>query len=574
MFKYNILKNLDECIEKNNRLSYLVISFFSLLSLIPFIFLMNIVMAQLASATFNGVTPEELDYIFNKTILTWDILTPFSIGIFTWIANAYFSIHFLNKKFINNTYAFTTLVLGGIGIHLLLWAIIELKKKLNIKPFNFRKILWKAHAVFMALISLFIIPIFSTLRKDNPNSPIEGHPIHLSLDSKHPNIIEIFSDGLFRRSQTYPMSQEKALKDFSIYNKFISLSGSTYSTVPSIWGNLGKYNQIAIESKLHNETYVHASQTRNFFDSFVEHVGAQTDPKGIYKNNINLINPINITKKTGYNEGVAGSISDIKRLKPNWNITNWSGARDFIGMGINNHSPDVMAYKWLNTHIIASHGNKPARVYISDLITHPPILNNRDGTFKLGSSTRKDQWYVVRQNLINLVQSLKLIKDQNGRTAYDNTLIIMYGDHKDHTFSIKNKKGFAHTAVSSESLLLIKYPHTTNKHAKVVNDRVVYSPQINVIMKNIIDNPNNNTFIEKNKMFEKNSERWVLGGKGIFQVAYGKNKNWNPGWDAKTAWENLEPEFSINPVLDKNNQPIELGGEQAIAKLASISGGW
>ncbi|TCG10601.1 hypothetical protein [Mycoplasma todarodis] len=537
----------------NKRFPYAIISFFSLLTLIPAGFLIVITLKQLRATGFNGITPQELEAILNKKITDWVILFPFIVGLIVWTTTATLTVHYVSKNRIGMGFGVLTLLLGGVGLHLIGWAVKEITDHFRSKKQKGVKFKHGVHFLLGSLVLMFFIPLTTTFYSKKVVAPVEGHSIAMSLDRKNPNIIEIFSDGLFRRAHVYPMSQSQDLKDFTIYNKYMTVSGSTYSTIPSIWGDFEKYNIYKIQQDNPEEKdYVSLVQRKTFMETFMRHMTQETDPNGIYENNTNIINPINITNKEGYTVNTSGSSREIMRRQPKWNVTNWSGARDSLGFGISKYSPDAASYRWLNRNMHASKDGQPARIFITDLITHPPMMNKADGSFTTGAEVRTDQWKLVRSNLINLTKALKKIKDpKTGITAYDNTMIIMYGDHKDHRYPVKNKTGLDNYAVEGESLLVMKYPFQQQQAANISN-RVVYSPQINAIMKDFIENKNPD-FIKTNNMFAPNSAHWAFSDDGdLYQVKYGKNKNYNSSWSDKESWEHLEPKESLNPVLEKD----------------------
>ncbi len=538
---------------KNKEHEKMIISLFSILSLFPFAFFLKVTILQIQSTKFSGITPEQLDAILNKTLLSWDVLIPFLVGLIAWVGNTSISLFYYSKGKITLSFTLLSLALGGLSLHLFYLLFVYIKNKLyKSKAKSFKSPTYK-HLTLITMLLCFTTPLVANiLNKNNPNAAVVGHKIKLSLDPQKPNLIEIFSDGFFRRAHTESIQKEKTLKDFTIFDKYIADSSSTYSTVTTIWGDLDKYNKIRLfhERKDKNIPYVDLVQKIYFWETFQDHMNKETDPHGTYKDNINIINPINIANQVGYNTATAGDARMIKTTHPNWNVTNWAGARDSIGLGINDRSPDGMSYHWLNQNMVPGK-NKPARIYISDLITHPPIMNNKEGKFNSGAGTRQEQWMLVRQKLIELVKTLKSIEDPATHiNAYDNTMIIMYGDHKDHTF-VTQKTGLNGRAEYFESLMVAKYPNQHHPNKAVVSDRVVYSPQVSAIIKDFILNQDPQ-FIDKNNMFQPGTAHWAMLDKdSVLKVHYDKNPCYN-----SLKPSNLEPEYSLSVVKDGNDKPM------------------
>ena len=111
----------------------------------------------------------------------------------------------------------------------------------------------------------------------------------------------------------------------------------------------------------------------------------------------------------------------------------------------------------------------------------------------------------MQTTLKRVFDGLKKIKN-NVTNVFDNSMIIVFGDHSSH----QNNNGDHH-----ESAMMIKYPEDNNSNAqtsiKVVSDKVVYAPYINDIILEYFKNRTKlgQLFNNSNKFSQPNKE-WPI----------------------------------------------------------------
>lgn len=315
--------------------------------------------------------------------------------------------------------------------------------------------------------------------------------VEFSTDPNHFNLVEIFTDGLDGTQFTQKALKEDSLKDMTLYDNFYNLTTSTAYSVPILWGGK-KYNPFQVSKDLNipiswvgEETYKH-----NWYNSFLYHESLNRS----YFAERTVINPIDLCYVPNYDWNASWVGDAVKLKKDGFNVASW---KDVMKSSINDEFPDSAAYSWLNQHSrLAPDMQKGARVQLNDLITHGPRIIN---AYKQNNSMDESYDEVIKKYK-QVVQTLKAIKDKNGRTAYDNTMIMFYGDHCDHGLAMSKPYVDA-----SNSVLMVKYPDIHRGSIEVNNDRVIPSVYLNNIIDDFVKN-NNENYIKTSSSFDRNIE--------------------------------------------------------------------
>lgn len=513
----------------------LIILIFSFLSLIPISFFIYNLESLIKIADVRVVNEHMIKATLSKNISDFTILFPFIFGIISWMGSATLSAVFLTKKKISSSYGLTSLIMGGLGIHLIILLILFVKEisnkkiKLNVN----KKIL--SISLIGTTMSLTVIPYVFIMAKGSADDPVEGEKIKISLDQNNPNLLEIFSDGFDWSMQQDAMEKDSDFKDFNFFNKFMTAGTNTHKSLPVLWGGFKDYNLFSLmdssntdSNEIQKKIYGHY-----FMEAGVNHL--HKDEK--YFNQRTIANPTQMSDKPDYGTVNSGTPKAIKQLDPSLNLTNWSGARDANAgkWGISNSSPDKNSYDWIQNNIEINNdtNSKGARILTSDLITHRSFLLNSKNEFSLSNFSMEDQLKNLRTNFKNLINKLKSIS-KNGISAYDNTMIVIYGDHSNH-----EKEG--ETLRHSESLLMIKYPNLTHQSLNIMNNTFIHSSQLNGIINDYFENRKANPLDYFNDQKFTNKERPVF----IADDAYVLAK-----WDKDQVVQSLNVEVKY----DKNNK--------------------
>lgn len=451
---------------------------FSLLSIIPFVFLISNILKVLNLLTALEVDLKEAQKIFSKTWLDPTIFYPFLIGLFIWISSSVISALFLTKKHIRPIYAFATLIFGGIGLHLVIWLLLnyfEIKKW----QFNIQKIFIANTTLIMSAIlpiGLFI----SALAYQGMEKPTKIVPINFSLNQKSPNLIEIFTDG-FDQGNLVKIAENEEFQDFTWFKHFQTTGSVTHLSVPTIYGDFSEYNPFAImqnnnfKTELEYKDFVYG---QGWLETGVKHMQEQKD----FFSQRSIVNPTTFSNRSDFFASNSGTPEAISTLDSSINVVNWTASRNDLAnnWGITPFSPDSNGYQWVGQKS-QYQSEKGARVFLLDLITHRPFLTNPNGQFNPWNFPTNIQLDSLQGQLDTLFSQLKEMKINN-QSVYDNSLIIVYGDHSNHEQELINPESKNHNLSHMQSALMIKYPHQKQEKINIVSDRYVYSPQINTII--------------------------------------------------------------------------------------------
>ena len=363
---------------------YISLLITSLLSIIPFVVLMLRMNDLSRVGDLDNINEQLINKVLSRTISSPNFLYPFILGLIVWIFSAITSTWSIINKKINNLYGYASLIMGGLGIHLILLIIYFVKDKhFRETKFNFRNKFLEITAFVSLPITLLIVFVTSMIASFQKtfDSPVVGAKIMYSLDKNNPNLIEIFTDG-FDQWNLSDIQDQKLFKKFTWYKKFLTSGFQTHASVPSIYGGL-KSNPFTILDKhgireeekgdVTNSLLWKMVYGNEFLEEGIKHLEVVKDKFS----QINIVNPNTFSDNYLYGAVTSGVPSAIKKRAPRINVTNWSGARDNIvgKFGVMSKTPDNISYDFLTKHYgISTQSTKGARVYISDLITHKPFV--------------------------------------------------------------------------------------------------------------------------------------------------------------------------------------------------------
>lgn len=470
---------------------YLIILGLSLLSLLPIVFwIWN--MEDLAKIADVKVVNEKLiKDTLSKNIDKFSIWFPFMIGLIVWIANSVLSALWLHKKQINAFYAYTSLILGGLGLHVFILVFLTFKKDAKKeKKENSKSSKVIAVAGISSLSALVVVPFVAVEVTKHPDSPSYADPIEVSLDENNPNLFEIFSDGFDRGMQREGIESDQNFKDFNFFNRFMTAGTNTHKSLPVLWGGRDyNYFNIMNEHNLNPSNAQSEVYGKYFLEAGIKHVySGDFDQR-------TLGNTQNFSDNPGYFAVYSGTAHSVKEMHPDLNINNWSGARDSVygKWGISNASADKACYEWMGNNIKISSNSKGARILTDDLITHRSFQLDANGNYSLHNFSDEDQQKNLTNIVSNLITKLKSVKKViNGKeiSAYDNSMIVIYGDHSTHGLATNEGLKMNDDVRHAESLLMIKYPNKSYNKLNVVNDRYVYASELNGIISHYFNNRN------------------------------------------------------------------------------------
>ena len=99
------------------------------------------------------------------------------------------------------------------------------------------------------------------------------------------------------------------------------------------------------------------------------------------------------------------------------------------------------------------------------------------------------------------------MKGSNGVSVYDNSLIVVYGDHADHSRrTSKPGDALSEEVIANRSNLIIKYPKSlkhssTKQKMTIIDDRAIYAPHLNQIINHALNTEDGVDFIKTNHNF-------------------------------------------------------------------------
>lgn len=474
----------------------------SVLSIIPIIVLVHNALDLIKAGDVGYVNEAFIKSVLSRTILYWSNLLSLVLGVVVWVTNSAISAWGIHNKRIRPLFAYTSLAFGGVMLHFFVLLGYYFKSKSK-REANKRI---KTTVLTTSLLVFAAIPVatFSfALGKKSFDAPVVGKDIEISFESDKPNMVEIFTDGFDKRFSD-AIQNDSNFDDFYIFDKFQAEGIKTHFTVPTLYDGFSRNNpfSVALNRGITPDKYIDWVYGGHWLESGMEHIKDSNYP---YFGQRSIVNPVTLSANRAYGATTSGTPKEIKEIDPEVNVTNWAGARDdnYGSWGISNISPDRNSYKWLGNHLTeAKPGSKGARVYMADMLTHRPFLNNADGNFSSVDISFDDNKNVLFKSLGELISSLKNMKNpklasnpnEKIKTAYDNTMFVVYGDHASHEmlFDELDENGkfseLESNVRKTESLMIIKYPQITKPTNRVISDRYLYSGQLNSIISDYFTN--------------------------------------------------------------------------------------
>lgn len=542
-----------------NKIS-LTITVLSLLSLIPLAFFYKYASELNELQQIVKLTPGQAAKVLQRTLALPELYIPFIFGLFFWIANATLTSFALARGHIHPLYAIPTLALGGLGTHFAIAIILSLPwNKIIEKLSKFMN--WINVANFLAVVgvgaAVLAIPFYQAMSYPAFEVPFIGKKMKFSLDKDHPNLVEVFTDGFdIQHYDPKEYTEDDNFKEFTWFKHFATPGYPTHLSVPMIFGDFEKWNpfEIMYDTKETPDDYQSHIYADGILKSGVEHINyAQNE-----FSSRTLINPVGFSDSSFYGPSVSSVPKAILKEDPTLNVTNWVGARDANNgsFGVGDYPPDIQGYHWLQNNLLpASQGEKGARVYISDMITHRPFVVDDNQHFTLWDIKREDTAKSLHDALSDTINALKNIKDNSGFSAYDNSLIVVWGDHASHDYMDYQLGESASRA--SESSMIIKFPEQasdtkTQKFMNVIDDKFIWGPQINSIISEYFSasatQKNDSQYF--NNYFNHNTKPQKFDN--VSRPTFG-----NPAWYEWSSWKQINGEWKFTADTQNPNYRVE-----------------
>lgn len=409
-------------------------------------------------------------------------------------------------------------------------------KKFNLKKFSL------ISSVTLSASAVIAIGIAAIATEDQ-STPLKIEEVLFSTKTGNENLVELFTDGydFDYQKEVIESSPEikNDLKDFYMFDKFITNGAPTMNGRPSEFGGFQDFNKFEIRKRFPTSSLGEAVFERGvFLDALKRHLD-------IHKTDFNSTNVFGVYDTHSEDDSLTDA-QYLERGLPGVNVESWTGSRDknTSDFGITSYSPDSGMFKSLENSAKITSG-KGARVLAQDMTTHAPHITGPQGQLDL-NATRKDTARAVANNVSSLVNKLKALKDQNG-DAYDNSFIIVWGDHSDHD---KLSSDFENQLNRSHSNLMIKFPHESKSSLTYVSDKLVSGPQINRIIKNELENHDGFSF------FSKNQSSFEVSRK-LYESIDGSDIYYPTIWDSSLNKIIIDPSRS-NLLFDENRLKDQL----------------
>lgn len=311
------------------------------------------------------------------------------------------------------------------------------------------------------------IAIFSS---KNSGEPSVVSNFKLSTTKGKENLIEIFSDGydFFDEQKLMP---DPSYKDFKMFKYAYTAGHYTPAGKMSALGGLKDFNVYKMQQRNNDylkNVYDNAFLSKEATDVMNKHLNVERS----YFDQVAILNGYdNFSEGSNYIKWW-GDTEVAKKKFPGIDYVNWSGARDTNSgqWGISEQHPDKAAFELVPKNITL--GSKPGRIVLQSNITHDPFTGdaNANGT---KSSNPEQVTLANHRTIANFIDSLKNIKDLLGRSVYDNSMIIVWGDHASHSRDQSTIDDLAHSNV------VLKFPDQVQTNIDIVEDKVFYMPQLN-----------------------------------------------------------------------------------------------
>lgn len=544
----------------------LTITFLSLLSLIPFGFFFNYAKELNELQNNSDLLPGQAAKVLSRTIALPELYVPFIFGVIFWVTNGGLSAYGLAHKQIKTPFAFLALILGGLGIHI----IAVLFKMIPWKGFIFKRLKIVASSTLIALNSTVVLaPFMIAMSMNSPEAPFVAPKMKFSLNKDNPNLIEIFTDGFdLKHFDSSDYVNDDNFKEFTWFKNFSTPGHPTHLSLSMILNDFKETNPF-------KEMYANSANPNRYLDYQYGKAILENGVKHFdyLKNDFNartLINPVGFSNSEKYGYSLSSTPEAILKKDPTLKVTNWVGARDDNAgsFGFENFPPDVQSYRWFTKNsIISQQGEKGARVYISDMITHRPFMVNDKQEFTVWDIKRDDVAKTLHKSITDVITTLKNLKDSSGFSAYDNSLIMVYGDHASHDFT--DFQVDSGDSRPTESSFIVKYPQQssdTQNKMQIIEDKFIWAPQINGMIQDYFgsspvtrnDSKWFDNYFNHNQKPNKfaNVPRPVFSVPTTYELSSWK-QNSNGEWRFTTD-KATNPNYKVDFPLDRKSQELEV----------------
>lgn len=328
----------------------------------------------------------------------------------------------------------------------------------------------------------FPIAVFSS---DNSDEPSIINNFRLSTKKGSENLIEIFTDGydFFNEEKLMP---DPSYNDFKMFKYAYTAGHFTVVGKVTALGGLKDFNIYKLQQRNPNywdNTYgsiFHTSEGTNVMN---KHLNVDRS----YFGQVSVLNGYdNFSEGTHYIK-YYGDTNVVKSKFPGIDYVNWSGARDANtgNWGISNQHPDKAAFELVPKRIKLV--DEPGRIFLQTNIAHEPIISDNQGNGTQKSSPEKIA--SANHNMIgHFLDSLKSVQDTNGRSVYDNSMIVIWGDHASTLRSENTIDNMAHSNV------VLKFPDQKQSKLDIVTDKLFYMPQLNNLIDTYFTNKPSNPY--------------------------------------------------------------------------------
>lgn len=488
----------------------------SILSIIPLTFVYIYFKDIMKLEDHRKVTPEEVDEILSRTITSAKFLVP-AIFLFAIVIAQGVLAAFILKKSKSNwlkAFAITNVIFGGMGISNI-FVIIDLFVKRKLKKSLFFKTLTFGGVTVATGLPLIATAMWFTT--NSPDKPTSVKSVILSTTRGKENVIEIFTDG-FDPIKAKPLfEQDSTFNDFIAMDRMVTGGYLTESSYPQMMGGFER-NPFELRSEFESNNYkIPGLEQRKDYDAYLHDNFLETVLNRLGSDNISrgyIANPDDLGYFPSYFQHVSGSPkkvidrnndlikakADSKALDStpvnNLEVVNWGQARDETTSGvINNNQNNAAVYKWVSSHIQSS--NKEAtgsRIFMQDSLTHSPRTTDENAqlSFARVEETGGSSYDVAYKGMHTAIHNfIEELKNKNPE-AFDNSLIVIYGDHSDHANVTPEPQDDSRGYEKAHSQVLIKYPHTkTTPRSKdfLTDDK---TPFFGPNLKNVISDYFNN----------------------------------------------------------------------------------
>lgn len=529
--------------------------------------------------TFDDADPDFVDSILSYSVTTPSFIVPlifFAIMfIYQYIMAAWFIVKGKTKQ--EKRFGYFTLVIGGLVLSPLYLLWVYFKKEA--KEVKEKKVAtWKVATALVVTPVVAVAPIIPLATWQGLDKPTTVKNVKFSTVQGSENIIEIFTDGFDPNFVGDLIKDDSKFGDFTVFNKYVVAGAETGYSFPLIMSGLKEniFNQYDAGSSSSSMTAIYADVFGRTIAEHLTNLKTTVDAKNPY-----LINPAGVMENGSYMSSISGDPKQVEKSMNNLidkdsslagtkiQTVNWGQAKQDVAgsFGIAPYGTDQMFYEWMHKKsVVDNNAHIGTRLFMQEFLTHSPRITGTEGqlTFKTGHENGKDitierSVQALMYDLHRLIDDLKNMKDASGRSVYDNSLIMVYGDHANHSTPLPHP-GNDIDAQKFHSLAMMKLPSSkkydeeTHPTKPTPSDEPLYAPLINKMISNWEANKTSNQTPEQIlKAVEPSAS-----ASQIFPGWYGKQMSLNKFTDV------TQPDGTVKHVLSIDKQPTLTVGSQTI----------